>query len=391
MIPEALAIAPPKRIYFDHNASTVIAPQCLGAIDACLRAGPLNPSSKHSLGEYAKRLTLGARLAVAEAFGASAAEIVFTSGGTESNHLAILGALAICAPDRRHIVSSEVEHPSTLQLLRQLESRGFHVSYLPVDSEGRLSLDALEATITARTALVTLMWANNETGVLFPIEQIARMTRERGITFHTDAVQAAGRLPIDLDRVPVDLLSVSGHKLHAPAGIGALLVRKGLRLQPLLFGHQERGRRGGTENLSGIVALGVACTLMREQLPEESIRLQALRDRLEAGVLARVPFARINGGAAARISNTSSLRFGDLDAGLVLERLDRAGFCASAGAACSAAGTKPSHVLTAMGLPASAALASVRISLGRCNSATEVDQFVRTVSDITADLALRTA
>ena len=390
MISGALAIAPPQRIYFDHNATTAVAPQCRDAIDACLCAGPLNPSSKHSLGEYAKRLTLDARLAVANAFGATPAEIVFTSGGTESNHLAILGALAAC-PDRRHIVSSEVEHPSTLQLLRQLETRGLHVSYLPVDSEGRLSLDALEATITARTALVTLMWANNETGVLFPIEQIARMTRERGILLHTDAVQAAGKLPVDLGQVPVDLLSVSGHKLHAPAGIGALFIRKGLRLQPLLFGHQERGRRGGTENLLGIVALGIACTLMREQLAEESTRLQVLRDRLEAGVLARVPFARVNGGAAARLSNTSSLRFGDLDAGLVLERLDRAGFCASAGAACSAAGTKPSHVLTAMGLPASTALATVRISLGRCNSALEVDEFVRTVSDIAADLAVRTA
>jgi len=390
MISEALAIAPPKRIYFDHNATTAVAPQCLDAIDACLRAGPLNPSSKHALGEYAKRLTLDARLAVAETFGASPAEIVFTSGGTESNHLAILGALAAC-PDRRHIVSSEVEHPSTLQLLRQLESRGLHVSYLPVDSEGRLSLDALEATITARTALVTLMWANNETGVLFPIEQIARMTHERGILLHTDAVQAAGKLPIDLGQVPVDLLSVSGHKLHAPAGIGALIVRKGLRLQPLLFGHQERGRRGGTENLLGIVALGIACTLMGEQIPEESTRLQLLRDRLEAGVLAHVPFARVNGSGAARLPNTSSLRLGALDAGLVLERLDRAGFCASAGAACSAAGTKPSHVLTAMGFPASTALATVRISLGRCNSASEVDEFVRTVSDIAADLAVRTA
>ena len=390
MIPEALAIAPPKRVYFDHNATTAVAPQCLDAIDACLRAGPLNPSSKHSLGEYAKCLTLDARLAVANAFGAAPAEIVFTSGGTESNHLAILGALAAC-PDRRHIVSSEVEHPSTLQLLRQLESRGFHVSYLPVDSEGRLSHDALEATITARTALVTLMWANNETGVLFPIEQIARMTHERGILLHTDAVQAAGKLPIDLGQVPVDLLSVSGHKLHAPAGIGALIVRKGLRLQPLLFGHQERGRRGGTENLLGIVALGIACTLMGEQIPEESTRLQLLRDRLEAGVLAHVPFARVNGSGAARLPNTSSLRLGALDAGLVLERLDRAGFCASAGAACSAAGTKPSHVLTAMGFPASTALATVRISLGRCNSASEVDEFVRTVSDIAADLAVRTA
>ena len=192
-------------------------------------------------------------------------------------------------------------------------------------------------------------------------------------------------------QIPVDLLSLSGHKLHAPTGIGALIVRKDLRLQPQLFGSQERGRRGGTENLLGIVALGVACTLLREQLPRESERLLMLRERLEAGVLARIPFVRVNGAGAARLSNTSNLRFGDLDADLLLERLDRAGFCASAGAACSASGTKPSHVLTAMGLSASAALASVRISLGCGNTAAEVDEFVRTVSDIVADLAARAA
>jgi cysteine desulfurase len=289
MIPERTTIAVPERIYFDHNATTAVAPECLDAINACLRSGPLNPSSKHSQGEHAKRMVMDARLAVAEGVGASAAEIVFTGGGTESNHLAILGALATC-PDRRHIVTSAVEHPATLMLLRHLEAQGVHVSYLPVDSAGRLNLDALEVTLTPRTALVSLMWANNETGVLFPIAQIAEMTRRRNILFHTDAVQAAGKVPVDLRQIPVDLLSVSGHKLHAPAGIGALFIRKGVRLQPLLFGHQERGRRGGTENVAGIVALGVACTLMHDQLPAESARLRMLRDRLEAGVLARIPF-----------------------------------------------------------------------------------------------------
>jgi cysteine desulfurase len=390
MSPEPTTIAEPWRIYFDHNAATAVAPECLEAINACLRLGPVNPSSKHSQGEHARRMVMDARRAVAESVGASAAEIVFTGSGTESNHLAIRGALAAC-PDRRHIVSSEVEHPSTLMLLRHLQTQGVHVSYLPVDSEGRLSLDALEATLTPRTALVSLLWANNETGVLFPIHEIAEITRRRNILFHTDAVQAAGKVPVDLKQIPVDLLSVSGHKLHAPAGIGALFVRKGVRLQPLLFGHQERGRRGGTENVAGIVALGVACTLMHDQLPAESARLRVLRDRLEAGVLARVPFARVNGAGAARLPNTSNLQFGDLDAELLLGRLDRAGFCASAGAACSAAGTKPSHVLTAMGLSPSAALASVRISLGRDNGAPEVDAFVRILPDIVADLSVRTA
>jgi cysteine desulfurase len=390
MIPECLALAPPKRIYFDHNATTAVAPQCVEAMGACLRLGPLNPSSKHSLGGHAKRLILDSRLAVSEAFGASPAEVVFTSGGTESNHLAIQGALA-ARPDRRHIVSSEVEHPSTLQLLRHLETQGVHVSYLPVDAEGRLSLDALAATLTEHTALVTLMWANNETGVLFPIPEIAQITRQRGILLHTDAVQAAGKLAIDWRQLPVDLLSLSGHKLQAPTGIGALIVRKGLRLQPQLFGSQERGRRGGTENLLGIIALGVACTLMREHLPADTLRLRLLRERLEAGVLARLPFVRVNGAGAQRVSNTSNLRFGNLDAELLLERLDRAGFCASAGAACSATGTKPSHVLRAMGLSVSAALASVRISLGRCNSIAEVDEFVGTVAQIAVDLEARAA
>jgi cysteine desulfurase len=266
-----------------------------------------------------------------------------------------------------------------------------HVTYLPVDSQGRLNLDALKETLTPHTALVSLLWANNETGVLFPVAQIAEITRQRNILFHTDAVQAVGKVPVDLQQIPVDLLSVSGHKLHAPAGIGALFVRSGLRLQPLLFGHQERGRRGGTEHVAGIVALGVACTLMRERLPAETARLRVLRDRLEAGVLARVPFARINGAGAARVPNTSNLRFGDLDAELLLGRLDRAGFCASAGAACSAASARPSHVLTAMGLSSSAALASVRISLGCDNDAAEVDEFVRILPDIVADLMVRTA
>jgi cysteine desulfurase len=380
----------PGPIYFDHNASTAVAPECLEAISACLRSGPLNASSKHTQGERARRIVTDARTAVAESLGASAREIVFTGGGTESNHLAILAALAAC-PDRSHIVTSEVEHPSTLMLLRHLQAQGVHVTYLPVDADGRLNLDALEQTLTPRTALVSLMWANNETGVLFPMAQIAELTRRHNILFHTDAVQAVGKVTVDLQQIPVDLLSMSGHKLQAPAGIGALFVRSGLRLQPMLFGHQERGRRGGTENVAGIVALGIACSLMHERLPAESARLCALRDRLEAGVLTRIPFARVNGAHAERVPNTSNLRFGNLDAELLLGRLDRAGFCASAGAACSAAGRRPSHVLTAMGLSPSAALASMRISLGTDNDAAQVDEFVRILPDIVAELLVRTA
>jgi cysteine desulfurase len=377
-------------IYLDNNASTPLSAESLQAMQHCLQSGALNPSSKHRQGERAKAMVAEARASVAAAFGAAAAEIVFTSGGTESNHLAILGALAMQS-ERRHIVTSEVEHPSTLMLFRQLEAQGLRVSYLPVDAHGRMSLDALRDTLRPDTALVSLLWANNETGVLFPVVAAAEMARSNGALFHTDAVQAAGKLPINLGALPVDLLCVSGHKLYAPGGTGFLYVRKGLRLPPLLFGHQERGRRGGTENVTGIVALGAACAALKDHLPADMRHLAGLRDRLESGVLASVPFARVNGAAADRIGNTSSLRFGDLDAELILGRLDRLGICASAGAACSAAGTRPSHVLTAMGLSAGAALASIRFSLGRYNTVQDVDALLHVLPEVLGNLALLTA
>jgi cysteine desulfurase len=377
-------------IYLDNNASTPVSAESMEAMSRCLQSGALNPSSKHRQGERAKAMVTEARAAVAAAFGAAAAEIVFTSGGTESNHLAILGALAL-QPERRHIVTSEVEHPSTLMLLRQLQAQGIQVSYLPVDAQGQLDLDALRDTLRPDTALVSLLWANNETGVLFPVVVAADIARSKGVLFHTDAVQAAGKLPIDLGALPVDLLSVSGHKLHAPTGTGFLYVRKGVRLPPLLFGHQERGRRGGTENVPGIVALGAACATLKDTLSADVQRQTGLRDRLESGVLARFPWARVNGARSARIGNTSNIRFGDFDAELILGRLDRLGICASAGAACSAAGTRPSHVLTAMGLSAAAALASVRFSLGRQNTVQEVDSLLHVLPEVLDELALLTA
>ncbi len=377
-------------IYFDNNATTAVSNACLEAVTKCLAMGPLNPSSKHSQGERAKRLLIDARQQVASTFGASPAEIVFTAGGTESNHLAILGALAL-QPDRRHIIASEVEHPSTLMLLRDLEGRGVHTSYVPVDGDGRLNVEAFGDLLRPDTALATIMWANNETGVLFPIGTLADMARARHVLFHTDAVQAAGKVPIDLQPMAVDLCSLSGHKLHAPSGIGALYVRKGLRLPPVVFGHQERGRRGGTENVAGIVALGAACVELDAAMGVEPARLANLRDRLERGVLARVACARVNGAGAVRVANTSNLRFGNLDAELILGRLDRLGICASAGAACSAAGNKPSHVLTAMGLSASGALASIRFSLGRQNTEREVDDVIDVLSEVLEELERHTA
>jgi cysteine desulfurase len=359
-------------IYLDNNAGTAVARECVVAMLECLREGPGNPSSKHQLGERAKQRLTEARAQVAALIGATPPEIVFTGGGTEANHAAILGALAL-DPARRHVVTSAVEHPSTLMLLRRLESEGARMTYLPVDSEGRLDEQELVRAITPDTALVSLMWANNETGVLFPIESAAALCRARGVLFHTDAVQAAGKIPIDLKNVPVDLLSLSGHKLHAPPGVGALYVRKGVKLPPLLLGHQERHRRGGTENLPGIAALGAACALAADGLRAEAEWVRGLRDHLETGVLARVPGTRINGAAALRLPNTSNIRFGVLDAEVILTRLDRLGVCAAAGAACAAGSTEPSHVLTAMGLDRRAALASIRFSLSRYTTREEID------------------
>jgi cysteine desulfurase len=360
-------------IYLDNNATTRAAPECLDATLACLRDAYGNPSSKHRAGERAHRLVNEARVQVAELLGAAPVEVVFTSGGTESNHLAILGALAR-DPAKGHIVTSAVEHPSTLLLLRHLEVHGVRVTYLPVDAHGQIDPAALATAITPDTALVTLLWANNETGVLFPVETLAQIAQSKGVLLHLDAVQAAGKTNIDLKHLLADLLSLSGHKLHAPKGTGALFVRKGLKLPPLLFGHQERGRRGGTENVPGIVGLGIASALAIESRENDVICMAALRDRLERGVLECVPFAAVNGAGTARVANTTNIRFGELSAEALADRLDRAGVCVALGTACSAGSSEPSHVLSAMGLDRRAALASIRFSLSRYTTAAEIDR-----------------
>jgi len=256
------------------------------------------------------------------------------------------------------------------------------VVYLPVDGLGQLDLGELDQAITEDTALVTLMWANNETGVLFPIEEAAALAAAKGVLIHSDAVQAAGKLPIDLNKVPLDFLSLSGHKLHAPKGIGALFVRKGRKIPPLLFGHQERGRRGSTENVPAIAALGIAADLAAAGLDTHVTHVAGLRDRLESGLLAQLPQASITGSAARRLAGTSSLNLGSIEAEIVLNELDRAGICASAGAACSATGTEPSHVLLAMGLTPRAALSTIRFSLSRYSTASEVDQVIQLLPSI---------
>jgi cysteine desulfurase len=373
-------------IYLDNNATTAVALEAIEAMSSCMQSGPTNPSSKHKAGECSKETVMQARGELVKLLNCTPPEIVYTSCGTESNHLAVWGALAI-DPNKRHIVASSVEHPSCMELFRHLETQGVSVTYLPVDAKGQLDPAAVEAAIRPDTALVSVMWVNNETGVIFPIEAIAAITKAKGVLFHTDAVQAVGKVPVDLKKVPVDFLSLTGHKIHAPTGIGALFVRKGIKIPPQLFGHQERARRGGTENVPGIVGLGKAAALAQKELLAESERLAALRDKLEAGVLARVPLASVHSAGAERVGNTTMIRFGDLEAELILERLDRAGICASAGAACTSSKTEPSHVLIAMGVDERGALSSVRFSLGRENTAADIDTLLDVLPGIVNEAA----
>ncbi|MFA6902493.1 MAG: aminotransferase class V-fold PLP-dependent enzyme [Gallionellaceae bacterium] len=371
----------PDLIYADNNATTALAPEVLEAMKACLSECYGNPSSKHRIGESAKRVVMEARGKVAKLLGASPAEIVFTGSATESNHLAILGALGR-DPSRRHLVTTAVEHPSTRMLLSHLAATGVTVSEIGVDANGLPDLAELEAAITPQTALVSMMWANNETGAIMPVEVAATMAAHHGVPFHTDAVQAVGHIVIDLRRVPVDMLSLSGHKLHAAKGTGVLFVRKGFKLQPLLWGHQERGRRGGTENVAAIAGLGVAAELLTSSIGAASKNVALLRDRLEQGILRQFPFAVVNGGATGRLANTSNIRFGEIDAEIILDRLDKAGICASSGSACTAGGTEPSHVLLAMGQSRAQALAAVRFSLSRYSTVEEIDRILKVLPGI---------
>lgn len=378
-------------IYLDNNATTAIAPSSLNAMLTCLSSGPVNPSSKHDQGEQAKRQLIEARAQVAQAFGARPAEVVFTSSGTESNHLAIYGALA-GHPAGGHIITTTVEHSASLALFEQLEATGYSVTRLPVDAQGRVSAESVIAALRPETILVSIMWVNNETGAIFPLEAIAELLNGRGIILHTDAVQAAGKLAINFANIPLDLVSISGHKLHAPPGVGVLLVRRGRKLRPLINGQQERGLRGGTENLPGIVALGAACSrFSATQMLQEISQISALRDRLELGVQSRVGECWINGRGSTRVANTSNIGFRGIAAEALLDRLGRAGIYASAGAACTSAGSQPSHVLKAMGLSDADALSSVRFSLSRETTVADIDRVLDLIPTIVAEFSAAAA
>jgi cysteine desulfurase len=368
--------------YFDNNATTRIAPEVLEAMLPFLREQWGNPSSAYSFGHHLAGDIEQARAQLASLLNAEPREILFTSCGTESINSALHSAL-ITRPGKSHLVATAVEHSATLKYCAFLQQQGFEVTALPVSPEGALDLRLLEKSIRPDTALVSVMWANNETGLLFPVAQIAALCRTKGVLCHTDAVQAAGKVPIDVKASGVDFLSLSGHKLHAPKGIGALFVRRHTKYQPYVIGGgQERGRRGGTENLPYMVAFGRAAELALARLPDAPGRIRALRDKLELGVLARIPGVTRNGAAEPRLPNTTNLAFEGVEAEGILMLLDQAGVCASSGSACTTGSLDPSHVLLAMACSAARARSSIRFSLGTYNTVAEVDYLLERLPPI---------
>lgn len=353
----------PNFYYFDSNATTSVAPEVVEAMLPYLTSNWGNPSSPYRLGKKLVDPLEKAREAVAALIGADSSEIVFTSCGTESNNTAITSAL-YTQPGKKHIVTTAVEHSATKNTCAALEERGYEVTYLPVNSDGSLDLARFEQALRPDTALVSIMWANNETGVIFPIAQLAALCRARGILFHTDAVQTPGKLPIDVNTLGVDFLSLSAHKLHGPKGVGLLYVRRGTPFQPLIIGgHQEEGNRGGTENVPYIIGFARAAELARAVTPEAQRKLAALRDRLEAGIFAQIPHATRNGAAEPRLPNTTSIAFAGIEAEALLMLLDQLNIYASSGSACTTGSVAPSHVLTALGLKPAEARSTIRFSL----------------------------
>ncbi len=372
-------------IYLDNNATTRVDPEVLEAMLPYLSDLYGNPSSMHSFGGQVGVAVQDARAQVAALLGAEDTEIIFNSCGSEGNNTAIHAALA-AQPEKRHIVTTAVEHPAILNVCKHLEKKGYSVTYLSVDRRGQLDLMEVEAAMTGGTALVTTMYANNETGVIFPVEQIGAIAKECGATFHVDAVQAAGKVTINLQASTIDLLTLSGHKLHAPKGIGALYVRRGFRFRPfLLGGHQERGRRAGTSNVPGIVALGKAAELAHQH-QQDVEHERRLRDLLEKQLLERIPDCEVNGGGSKRLPNTTNIGFKYIEGEAILFMLDRYGICASSGSACTSGSLDPSHVLMAMGLPYTILHGSIRFSLSRFTTEDEIQQVLAVMPGIVEKL-----
>ena len=369
-------------IYFDNNATSKVAQEIVDEIMPFFGNLYGNPSSMHTFGGQVGFKIKNARQQAAKLLNCDPSEIIFTSCGTESDNAAVKGALA-SEPNKRKIITTRVEHPAVLHVCRDLENHGYTLVELSVDKSGRLDLDELRDNLSEDTALVTIMYANNETGTIFPIEQIAEIVKEKGIIFHTDAVQAVGKIPLNLSKSNIDLLSISGHKIHAPKGVGILYVKKGTRLAPfMLGGHQEGGRRAGTENVPGIIGLGLACEIAASYMNDENTRVKKLRDKLESGLLKSCPNSFVNGDVANRLPNTSNISFEYIEGEAILLMMDRFGICASSGSACTSGSLEPSHVLRAMGVPFTAAHGSIRFSLSRYNTEQEVDYTLEKIPPI---------
>jgi cysteine desulfurase len=374
-----------RHVYFDHNATTPLAPEILEAVVSCLDQTYGNASSIHYFGQAAKQRLEAARRQLASLIHASPAEVVFTGGGTESDNLALMGVARSCY-GRRHLITTAIEHPAVLSACAQLEREGAEVTRLAVGAAGAVDPNDVRAALRPETVLVSVMHANNETGVIQPIEAIARIAQEAGVPLHVDGVQALGKLSVDVKALGADLYTMSAHKLYAPKGVGALYIRRGLRLAPLTFGgHHERDRRPGTENIAGIVGFGAAA-LRAANSAGEIVQIAALRDRLERTVLDNVPDTGVNGAASDRVANTTNIYFDGIDGEALVIALDLRGFAVSTGSACSSGAITPSHVLTAMGLPAERARASIRFSLGRSNTGEQVDALAEAVSDAVVHL-----
>jgi cysteine desulfurase len=375
-----------REIYLDNNATTRVDEAVYEEMNPYFCTSYGNPSSGHFLGARVKRKIDEARGRTATLVGAKPDEIIFTSCGTESDNAAILSAVR-AFPSRRHIITSRVEHLAVLTMCQNLTHLGYRVSEIGVDEDGRLDMEEYRRTIDDETALVSFMWANNETGVIFPVEEVASIAKSKGALFHTDAVQAVGKIPINLNGSVIDMLSMSGHKLHAPKGIGALYVRRGTPFHPFLVGgHQEKNRRAGTENAASIIALGKACELACEYMAQENGLVRHLRNRLEQELLAGIPKSRVNGAAAERLPNTLSIGFAFAVDDAVLQLLSDSGICASSGSACTAEILEPSHVLVAMGVPPAYANGSIRFSLSRQTTDKEIESVIAELPGIVEEV-----
>jgi cysteine desulfurase len=374
-------------IYLDNNATTMVDPAVVEEMLPFFTEQFGNPSSMHQFGDKVGRALKAARKQVQALLGAEHdSEIIFTSCGTESDSTAILSALK-AQPERKEIITTVVEHPAVLSLCEQLEKDGYTVHYLKVDKKGRLDMREYQRLLSDNVAVVSVMWANNESGTLFPVEEMAEMARSAGVMFHTDAVQAVGKLPINLKETNIDMLSLSGHKLHAPKGIGVLYLRRGVRFRPLLRGgHQERGRRAGTENAASIVALGKACEMAQEAMEFEKTFVKSMRDRLEQGILERVSHCFVTGDPGNRLPNTCNIAFEYIEGEAILLLLNKMGIAASSGSACTSGSLEPSHVMRAMDIPFTAAHGSVRFSFSRYNTMEEVERVIEAVPPIVEQL-----